>query len=111
MVEILKLKEKIMAKTYLNASKSIKDNELKLFIETYCKAHPGCTFNAATHPELNNVHGYKFTFPIHHSFFIFTGNLRKIVAYIIEIDEKHYHTWNSQSEMMVWFDLHKSSLA
>ena len=66
-----------MAATYTNMLKHITD--YKKFIEQYCAMHPTYEFKPITHM---NIMGYKLT--LSNDKFIFSGNLKNIVKYILK---------------------------
>ena len=86
----------------------LKDDEIELFIRTYCSFHDGWSLEREKSPANNplwpeycwwfNARGYNL---------IATLNLKSILEEILKIDRRVFHTWKSPAEMKIWFDLNK----
>ena len=85
----------------------LRDDEVELFIRTYCNFHVGWRLERGRSP----------TDPLwpEHCWWLHTGSrgstaaldLKSILKEILIADRRVFHTWRSPEEMRMWFDLNK----
>ena len=94
-----------MAKlTYKNI---IKDDEIELFIRTYCAFKKGWALKRGKSPNP--------LWPEDSCWWLLTKDrgsaaaldLKLIFKEILRADRRFFHTWKSPAEMRIWFDLNK----
>ena len=85
----------------------LKDDEIELFIRTYCAFQDCWTLERRKSPDplwpedscwwlLTKDHGS-----------IAALDLKAILKEILRADRRIFHTWKSPAEMRIWFDLNK----
>ena len=85
----------------------IKDDEIELFIRTYCAFQNCWTLERGKSPDP--------LWPKDSCWWLVTKNYGSLAALdlnlifkeILKTDRKVFHTWKSPAEMRIWFDLNK----
>ena len=85
----------------------LKDDEVELFIKTYCAFQDCWTLERGKSPDP--------LWPEDSCWWLLTKDrgsmaaldLKLILKEILSADRKVFHTWKSPAEMRIWFDLNK----
>ena len=85
----------------------IKDDEIELFIRTYCAFRNSWKLKRRRSPDP--------LWPEDSCWWLSTGpygyisatDLKLIFKEILKVDRRVFHTWKSPTEMRIWFDLNK----
>ena len=88
----------------------LKDDEVKLFIRTYCTFHDGWRLERGKPPYFPDSFQTKDScwWLITRDYgCIASLDLKTILKDILKIDRRVFHTWKSPAEMRIWFDLNK----
>ena len=85
----------------------IKDDEIELFIRTYCAFRNSWKLKRRRSPDPlwpEDSCWWLSTGP--YGYIAATG-LKTILKEILKVDRRVFHTWKSPAEMRIWFDLNK----
>ena len=85
----------------------LKDDEIELFIRTYCAFQDCWTLERGKSPDP--------LWPEDSCWWLLTKDrgsmaaldLKLILKEILRADRRFFHTWNNPAEMRIWFDLNK----
>lgn len=84
----------------------LNDDEIELFIRTYCSFHDGWKLWRGTSPDpLWPEYCWWLTTRDRGS--TAALDLKSILKEILKVDRRVFHTWKSPEEMRMWFDLNK----
>jgi len=84
----------------------LRDDEVELFIKTYCSFHDGWRLWRGTSPDPLWPECCWWLTTRDRGEIAALG-LRSILEEILKADRRVYHTWRSPEEMRMWFDLSK----
>jgi len=85
----------------------IKDDEVELFIRTYCTFHDGWRLERGKSPDHFLWPDYCWWLNTRDRGSIAALNLKTILKEILKADRRVFHTWKNPAEMRIWFDLNK----
>lgn len=84
----------------------LKDDEIELFIRTYCAFRDGWTLERGKSPNPLWLEDSCWWLCTKHGS-ITASDLKLIFKEILRADKRVFHTWKSPAEMRIWFDLNK----
>lgn len=84
----------------------IKDDEVEIFIRTYCTLHDGWRLERRKSPDPLWPE-YCWWLSTRDCGSIASLDLKSILKAILRADRRVFHTWKSPAEMRIWFDLNK----
>lgn len=84
----------------------LKDDEVELFIKTYCSFHAGWRLERGKSPDPLWPE-YCWWLNTRDRGSIAVLDLKSILKEILKTDRRVFHTWRSPTEMRIWFDLNK----
>jgi len=86
----------------------LKDDEVELFIRTYCSFHVGWRLEWGKSPADDPLWPeYCWWLNTIDRGAIAAVSLKTILEEILRTDRRVFHTWKSPAEMRIWFDLNK----
>lgn len=85
----------------------IKDDEIELFIRTYCAFKDGWTLVRGKSPDPLWPEDSCWRLLTRNYGSLLAVDLKLIFKEILRADRKIFHTWKSPAEMRIWFDLNK----
>ena len=85
----------------------LKDDEVELFIRTYCTFRDGWELERGKSPNPLWLGDSCWWLHTKHYGSITASDLKLIFKEILKADRKVFHTWKSPAEMRIWFDLNK----
>ena len=85
----------------------LKDDEIELFIRTYCTFHDGWRLERGRSPYPLWSEDYCWWLNTIERGSIAAIDLKEILKEIIRADRIVFHTWSNPAEMRIWFDLNK----
>jgi hypothetical protein len=85
----------------------LKDDEIELFIRTYCTFHDGWRFERGKSPDPLWAEDSCWWLNTRDCGSIAALDLKAILKNILRIDRRVFHTWKNPAEMRIWFDLNK----
>lgn len=86
----------------------LKDDEIELFIRTYCTFHDGWRLERGKSPADDSIWPeYCWWLNTKDRGSIAAVSLKTILEEILRADRRVFHTWKSPAEMRIWFDLNK----
>ena len=84
----------------------LKDDEIELFIRTYCTFHDGWRLERGKTPWGEGSCWWLNTRDRGSTAAL---DLKPILKEILKADRRVFHTWKSPAEMRIWFDLNKTT--
>jgi len=84
----------------------LKDDEVELFIRTYCTFHDGWRLERGKSPDPLWPE-YCWWFNTGELVSTAALDLKSILKEILRTDRRVFHTWNSPEGMRIWFGLNK----
>ena len=85
----------------------LKDDEVELFIRTYCTFHDGWRLERGRSPKDPLWPEYCWWLNTRDRGSIAALDLKAILKEILKTDRRVFHTWKNPAEMRIWFDLNK----
>ena len=85
----------------------IKDNEIELFIRTYCAFRNSWKLKRRRSPDPLWAEKSCWWLSTGPYGYIAATDLKTIFKEILKVDRRVFHTWKSRAEIRIWFDLNK----